>query len=73
MTKRVGGTITLRHVAERSGVSITTVSRILNGDETGVPVRPETRERICRPPPTSATSRTSSPGRCAGAAARCSA
>ena len=46
MTKRVGGTITLRHVAERSGVSITTVSRILNGDATGVPVRPETRARI---------------------------
>ena len=44
--KRVGGTITLRHVAERSGVSITTVSRILNGDATGVPVRPETRARI---------------------------
>ena len=31
-------TVTLRHVAERSGVSITTVSRILNGDATGVPV-----------------------------------
>ena len=46
MPKRDGGTITLRDVAERSGVSITTVSRILNGHETGVPVRPETRERI---------------------------
>ena len=41
-----GGTITLRNVAERSGVSITTVSRILNGRDTGVPVRDETRERI---------------------------
>jgi DNA-binding LacI/PurR family transcriptional regulator len=33
-------------VAERSGVSITTVSRILNGRETGVPIRAETRERV---------------------------
>jgi DNA-binding LacI/PurR family transcriptional regulator len=40
------GTVTLRDVAERSGVSITTVSRILNGRDTGVPVRDETRERI---------------------------
>jgi len=46
VVKPAGGTITLRHVAERSGVSITTVSRILNGRESGVPVRPETRERI---------------------------
>jgi len=46
VAKRDGGTITLRDVAERSGVSITTVSRIVNGHETGVPVRPETRERI---------------------------
>jgi DNA-binding LacI/PurR family transcriptional regulator len=38
--------ITLRHVAEKAGVSITTVSRILNGRETGVPVREATRERI---------------------------
>jgi DNA-binding LacI/PurR family transcriptional regulator len=43
---KVGATITLRDVAERSGVSITTVSRILNGRDTGVPVRDETRERI---------------------------
>jgi DNA-binding LacI/PurR family transcriptional regulator len=40
------GTVTLRDVAERSGVSITTVSRILNGRDTGVPIRDETRERI---------------------------
>jgi DNA-binding LacI/PurR family transcriptional regulator len=46
VAKRDGGTITLRDVAERAGVSITTVSRILNGHETGVPVRPETRQRI---------------------------
>ena len=42
MAKAVG-TVTLRDVAERSGVSITTVSRILNGRDTGVPVRDETR------------------------------
>ena len=40
------GPTTLRHVADAAGVSITTVSRILNGRETGVPIRPETRERI---------------------------
>jgi DNA-binding LacI/PurR family transcriptional regulator len=33
-------------VAERAGVSITTVSRILNGRETGVPIRDDTRQRI---------------------------
>lgn len=44
--KAASGTITLRDVAERAGVSITTVSRILNGRETGVPVREATRERI---------------------------
>ena len=38
--------VTLRDVAEKAGVSITTVSRILNGRETGVPVREATRERI---------------------------
>jgi DNA-binding LacI/PurR family transcriptional regulator len=40
------GTIKLRDVAERAGVSITTVSRILNGRETGVVIREETRARI---------------------------
>ena len=40
------GSITLRDVAERAGVSITTVSRILNGRETGVPIRDETRQRV---------------------------
>lgn len=39
-------TVTLRDVAKDSGVSITTVSRILNGRETGVPIRDETRERV---------------------------
>jgi DNA-binding LacI/PurR family transcriptional regulator len=40
------GSVTLRDVAEKAHVSITTVSRILNGRITGVPVREETRERI---------------------------
>lgn len=39
-------TVTLRDVAHGSGVSITTVSRILNGRETGVPIREETRQRV---------------------------
>jgi DNA-binding LacI/PurR family transcriptional regulator len=33
-------------VAERSGVSVTTASRILNGRATGVPIRDDTRERV---------------------------
>lgn len=47
-SKRTGSdhTVTLRDVADRSGVSMTTVSRILNNRETGVPVRDETRQRI---------------------------
>lgn len=36
----------MKDVADRSGVSITTVSRILNNRETGVPIRDETRQRI---------------------------
>ena len=39
-------TVTLRDVAHGSGVSITTVSRILNGRESGVPIRDETRQRV---------------------------
>jgi DNA-binding LacI/PurR family transcriptional regulator len=38
--------VTLRHVADEAGVSVTTVSRILNGRETGVPIREATRQRI---------------------------
>jgi LacI family transcriptional regulator len=41
-----GSTVTLRDVAQGAGVSITTVSRILNGRETGVPIREETRQRV---------------------------
>jgi LacI family transcriptional regulator len=41
-----GSTVTLRDVAQGSGVSITTVSRILNGRESGVPIRDETRKRV---------------------------
>jgi LacI family transcriptional regulator len=36
----------LRDVARGSGVSITTVSRILNGRESGVPIRDDTRQRV---------------------------
>src|SRR5947209_9164409 len=38
--------VTLRDVAQQAGVSITTVSRILNGREMGVPIREETRLRV---------------------------
>jgi DNA-binding LacI/PurR family transcriptional regulator len=38
--------ITLRDVARESRVSVTTVSRILNGQESGVPIRDETRQRV---------------------------
>jgi DNA-binding LacI/PurR family transcriptional regulator len=37
---------TLRDVANDSGVSVTTVSRILNGRESGIPIREETRARV---------------------------
>lgn len=38
--------VTLKDIAERAGVSTTTVSRILNGREGGVPIRQETREKV---------------------------
>jgi DNA-binding LacI/PurR family transcriptional regulator len=38
--------VTLRDVAKQSGVSVTTVSRILNGRESGVPIRDDTRTRV---------------------------
>jgi DNA-binding LacI/PurR family transcriptional regulator len=40
--------VTLRDVARASGVSITTVSRILNGRQSGVPIREETRARVVK-------------------------
>ena len=46
LTRPSGSNVTLRDVAENSGVSITTVSRILNGRESGVPIRDETRQRV---------------------------
>lgn len=38
--------VTLKQIAERANVSVTTVSRVINGRATGVPIRNETRERI---------------------------
>lgn len=38
--------VTLKDIAEKSGVSITTASRILNKRETGIPIREETRQRV---------------------------
>ena len=46
MTNGRSETTTLRDVAQAAGVSITTVSRILNGRPSGVPIRAETRARI---------------------------
>lgn len=38
--------VTLKQIAERADVSVTTVSRILNGRETGLPIREATRQRV---------------------------
>ena len=38
--------VTLKQIAKSAGVSIPTVSRILNGRESGVPIREQTRERV---------------------------
>lgn len=38
--------ITLKDIAEKAGVSITTVSRILNSSENAIPIREETRQRV---------------------------
>ncbi|MCL4297413.1 MAG: LacI family transcriptional regulator [Anaerolineae bacterium] len=38
--------VTLKDVAEKSGVSITTASRILNNRESGLPIREQTRQRV---------------------------
>src|SRR5690242_7381279 len=45
--RRASLAVTLRDVARRSGVSAGTVSRVLN-NKTGVPIMPETVERIKR-------------------------
>jgi LacI family transcriptional regulator len=45
-SKGTRASVTLRDVADRSGVSVTTVSRILNNRESGVPIRDETRQRV---------------------------
>lgn len=41
-------TITIRDVAEQAGVSQSTVSRVLSGSETQIPISQETRERVQR-------------------------
>jgi DNA-binding LacI/PurR family transcriptional regulator len=38
--------ITIKDIAAQAGVSTTTVSRILNGRDTGIPIKDETRERV---------------------------
>ncbi len=38
--------VTLKDIAERAGLSTTTVSRILNDRATGVPIREETRQKV---------------------------
>jgi len=38
--------VTLKDIAEQAGVSTTTVSRILNGRESGLPIREETRQKV---------------------------
>jgi len=37
---------TLRDIARRAGVSVTTASRIINGSPTGLPIRDETRAKV---------------------------
>lgn len=38
--------ITLRDIAKKTGVSVTTVSRILNATQNPIPIREETRQRV---------------------------
>jgi len=44
--KSIPSAVTLKDIAHQSGVSITTVSRILNGRDTAIPIREETRQRV---------------------------
>ena len=46
MVKSDSGSVTLKDVAAGAGVSVTTVSRILNAKESGIPIRQETRDRV---------------------------
>lgn len=39
-------TVTLKDIAKQAGVSTTTVSRILNDRDSGIPIREETRNRV---------------------------
>src|SRR3954469_10447004 len=43
-----GGRLTMKQIGARVGVSQSTVSRVLSGAPSAVPVAPETRERILR-------------------------
>lgn len=38
--------VRLKDIAAQAGVSTTTVSRILNGRDTGIPIREETRQKV---------------------------
>jgi LacI family transcriptional regulator len=38
--------VTLKDIAEKCGVSVTTVSRILNRRDTGIPIKEETRQKV---------------------------
>ena len=40
--------VTIKDVAERAGVSESTVSRVLSGTETAIPFSEETRERVAQ-------------------------
>lgn len=39
-------TVTLKDIAEKANLSTTTVSRILNGRESGLPIREDTRQKV---------------------------
>jgi DNA-binding LacI/PurR family transcriptional regulator len=43
-----GSTVTMRDIAAVAGVPQSTVSRVLSGAQTSVPIAPETRERVRR-------------------------